>query len=107
MTGISALKAYHQAHKKALELHYRWEEFESTELLELFEKFRPLADEAIEATGEGWSRRANIKQHLGFMSGNLKNGKKELSKTDIDDLIYADFPAMLDHIVRAMPELAD
>lgn len=100
MTGLNALKAYQQAHRKALELHYRWKDLEDSELLALFEKFQPLANDAISAVGEEWAGRADLKRHLGYMGENLKSGKKDSSNSDVNDLIYADFPSMLAHIVR-------
>lgn len=100
MIDLNAIQAYHQAYKKALELHRLWEDLDETELLARYEKFRPLADAVLVTAGDNWSRRADLRRHLGYIDTNLKAGRKGNSTSDINDLIYADFPAMFDHLLK-------
>lgn len=100
MTGINELKACHHACKKALELHCQWKDEDEPELLKQCNELRELLDPLLEAAGDGWPRHQNLKRHLSVMKANLETGNKEGSTCDINDLIYADLPALADQLFR-------
>ncbi|MNP64823.1 MULTISPECIES: hypothetical protein [unclassified Pseudomonas] len=100
MTGITELKAYHQAYKKALEIHFQWSDKDESELLKQCNELRELVNPVLEVAGDGWPRHQNLKRHLSVMKANLETGKKDTSTCDINDLIYADLPALADHLFR-------
>lgn len=100
MTGILEIEAYHHAYKKALELHHKWHDKDAPELLKQCNELSELVAPILESAGDGWPRHQATKRHLGVMRANLETDRKESSTCDINDLIYADLPALADHLFR-------
>ncbi|KPB51334.1 Unknown protein sequence [Pseudomonas coronafaciens pv. oryzae] len=100
MTGISSLKEYHQAYKLALDVHHKWDAEDERQLLKRLEALLLLVEPLYAMSGDTWHRKQNLRRHLDVMKFNLGAGEKDASRTDIDDLIYADLPALADQLFR-------
>ncbi|WP_122439725.1 hypothetical protein [Pseudomonas viridiflava] len=100
MSSIDELKAYHHLTGKALDIHRQWDDLELLALIPLAVELKDLGNAAIDSSGDGWARKADTKRHLAYLLTNLRNNKKELCKSDIDDLIYSDLPALGSHLLR-------
>lgn len=100
MSDIELLKAYHRAYRTALSIHHKWDDGDEVELLrqsnELIDAVKPLTD----AVGSDWHRSKNLERHLKCVRSFLKNGEQDSASTDIDDLIYADMPALFDELLK-------
>ena len=99
MSNIEPLKAYHRAYQKALSIHRQWEHGDNEELLressELIEAVKPL----IDAVKPDWKRAEPLRRHLKCVKKFLQDDHKELANTDINDLVYADLPALFDELL--------
>lgn len=100
MTGVSSLKEYHQAYKLVLEVHRKWDDEDEQQLLKRFESFLLLVEPLYAISGDAWHRKQNLRRHLDVMKFNLGSGDKDSSSSDINDLIYADLPALADQLFR-------
>lgn len=100
MNGIELLRAHLHLSDKALDIHRKWEDLDAQELLPLALELKALGLSTLASSGEGWGRRVDTVRHLGFLVTRLEQGQKELCRSDIDDLIYADLPALGSHLLR-------
>lgn len=94
MVGIAELKAHHKLNQKALEIHRLWNDLDAHELLPLVRELQELAPPLSALVDEHWDRKGKFCGHLAFLESHLESGCKEKCRKDIDDLIYADLPAM-------------
>lgn len=104
MAGITSLKKYHQAYKLALELHHKWDSEDEHQLLGRFEALLVLVEPLYAISGDSWHRKQNLRRHLDVMNFHLDSGDKNSSRSDIDDLIYADLPCLADQLFRIAEE---
>lgn len=100
MVGVPELKAHHQLSQKALDIHRQWEDMEASDLAPLAIELNDLGLAALNSSGEGWGRKPDTKRHLAFLVTRLTQGQKNLCKSDINDLIYIDLPALGSHLLR-------
>lgn len=100
MSGMDKIREYHGAYKAALELHRAWPFENEPELLELFEQFHAISQPLFDYAGTTWPRYAHLTRHVNCVRSFLAEGKKDLAKGDINDIVYADMPELADYLLR-------
>ncbi len=100
MSGIDELKAHLHLTSKALDIHRQWDALEVLDLIPLAAELRDLGEAVVAATEKGCPRRADTERHLKYLLDHLRDNKKHLCKSDIDDLIYCDLPALGSHLLE-------
>ncbi|MBX8488760.1 hypothetical protein [Pseudomonas lijiangensis] len=100
MIGVTELKAHHKLTNKALDIHRQWIDLNANELLPLAVALKGLALSVIDLSGSDWDRRSKLQNHLCWLITRLQQNDKESCKSDIDDLIYIDLPALGAQLMR-------
>lgn len=100
MSGTDVFKAYQQAYKKALEIHHKWEHGDEAKLLKQANELRDAIKPLVELVGKDWNRSQNLERHLNCVPYYLERNEKYAANSDINDLIYADLPALADELLK-------
>lgn len=104
MITIDHLEACHCATKLALKIHGAWKDEDQPKLLEQSLQLKGMIEPFFALIVGEWPRQQNLKRHAGVLCLNLEKGRQEDSKSDIDDLVYADLPALTTQLLRLYRE---
>ncbi|MDD1016856.1 hypothetical protein [Pseudomonas rubra] len=99
MSEFERFEAWRSANETALAIHRKWEDLDPDELGAMVLKLRRELDPFFDWFPAGWYRKEQLLAHVGAMASNLSSANKESCHRDINDLVYADMPALFTHLL--------